>query len=182
MFKQKYNAFTEKICLYDGKPLLRRDLGRSQPFSKQKHTMIKLYQFFAISLIFSFQQTNYAQNKVDSTLLKSALSVSDCVQNIKKYIGKECLLNCTVVSSREVTFDKDKVFYLLEIDDFFPNNKISVIIGEAEADVLGFSRFIYHQKKVLIRGKIEKNKKIRDEFGNPRLVITLKDLNQITMF
>ena len=144
--------------------------------------MIKLYRFFAILFIFSFQQTNYAQNKVDSTLLKSALSVGDCVQNIKTHIGKDCILNCTVISSREVILDKNKVFYLLEIDEFFPNNKISVIIGEAEADAIGFSRFIYHQKKVLITGKIEKNKKMKDSFGNPRLVITLKNLNQITMF
>jgi hypothetical protein len=144
--------------------------------------MNKLHQFLVILFIFSFQQANYAQNKVDSTLLKSALSLTDCVQNAKKYLGRDILLNCTIVSSREVTLDKDKIFYLLELDDFFPNNKISVLVGEAEAEGLGFSRFIYQQKKVLITGKLEKNKKFKDEFGNARLVIMLKDLRQITMF
>jgi hypothetical protein len=144
--------------------------------------MNKLHRFLVILLIFSFQQINYAQGKVDSTLLKSAVSLQDCVQSAKKYLGREVMLNCTIVSSREVTLDKDKLFYLLELDDFFPNNKISVLIGEKEAEELGFSRFIYQQKKALVVGKLEKNRNFKDEFGNARLVIVLKNLNQITMF
>ena len=141
-----------------------------------------LYRFFAIIFIFSFQEINFAQNKVDSTLLSSALTLPNCVENAKKYIGKDIILNAKVVSSREITIDKDKVFFLLELDDLFPNNKISILISEVDADALGFSRFIYHQKKVLIFGKLEKNKKLRDEFGNPRLVIRLTKMSQIVMY
>ena len=151
-------------------------------YKQFSNTMNKLYRFLVILFIFSFQQINYAQNKVDSTLLKSALSLTDCVQNAKKYVGREVLLNCTIVSSREITLDKDKLFYLLELGEFFPNNKVSVLISEQEAESLGFSRFIYQQKKVLVSGKLEKNKKFKDEFGNARLVIVLKNLEQITMF
>lgn len=140
------------------------------------------YRFFAIIFIFSFSQASFAQNKVDSTLLSSALTLTNCVQNAKKYIGKDVILNATVISSREITMEKDKVFFLLELDDLFPNNKVSVLINEEEADALGFSRFIYHQKKVLIFGKLEKNKKFRDEFGNPRLVIRLTKMSQIVMY
>ena len=140
------------------------------------------YRFLVIIFIFSFSQNNFAQNKVDSTLLSSALTLTNCVENAKKYIGKDIILNAKVVSSREITIDKDKIFFLLELDDLFPNNKISVLINEAEADALGFSRFIYHQKKVLIFGKLEKNKKFRDEFGNPRLVIRLDKMSQIVMY
>ena len=150
-----------------------------------QHYIMKIstfYRFFAIIFIFSFSQASFAQNKVDSTLLSSALTLTNCVQNAKKYIGKDVILNATVISSREITMEKDKVFFLLELDDLFPNNKVSVLINEEEADALGFSRFIYHQKKVLIFGKLEKNKKFRDEFGNPRLVIRLTKMSQIVMY
>jgi hypothetical protein len=65
------------------------------------------------------------------------------------------------------------------LDDAFPNNKISIIITDTNADLLGFSRYQYHQKHLIVKGKLEKSKKFKDEFGNPRLVINIKQLEQL---
>jgi hypothetical protein len=141
---------------------------------------------FLFSCFFIFSASLLAQNQasktVDSTLLKTALTLNSCIENQKKIIGKEVLLQGLCVGSTEIELEKEGSFYLLELDDNFPNNKISIIVSEADADLLNFSRYTYHQKRLVIKGKLEKSKKFKDEFGNPRLVLNIKNLEQITMF
>jgi hypothetical protein len=83
------------------------------------------------------------------------------------------------LGSREITDEKNGNFILLELDDPFPYNKISVIVKEIDADALNFSRYQYHQKALVVKGKLEKSKQFKDEFGNPRLVIYIKKIEQI---
>lgn len=123
-------------------------------------------------------QTNIA-NQIDSLIWNTALSTDACIINQKKFTGKEIQLKGLCVGSTEVTTEKDGAYYILEIDQNYPNNKITVRISELDADALNFSRYKYHQKYIVVKGKLEKNKKMRDEFGNPRLVIDVKNLEQI---
>jgi hypothetical protein len=142
-------------------------------------TSKQLNKFSIIFALLFLQHIAFSQFKVDSTLLKNAVTTINCVENIKKLNKKELYLKCTIVGSQEMTLEKDKLYYLLEADDAFPDTRVCILIAESDADQAEFSRYFYHQKKVLIKGKLVKNKGFRDRFGNPRLVIFVKDLNQI---
>lgn len=136
--------------------------------------------FFACIALF-FLRTSFvtAQNGLDSTLLKSALTLDGCIQNQKKLIGKEVVITGFCVGSTQLEIEKEGLMYILELDNNYPNNKVSIIVTEEIADLINFSRYQYHQKTLIVKGKLEKTKKIRDEFGNPRLVIFVKQGNQI---
>lgn len=128
--------------------------------------------------LFTLNTTN-AQKGLDSTMLKTAISLDDCIQNQKKLVGKEVVIKGFCVGSTQLEIEKEGALYILELDNNYPNNKVSVIITEEIADAINFSRYKYHQKSLIIKGKLEKSKKFRDEFGNPRLVIFIKEDKQI---
>lgn len=115
----------------------------------------------------------------DSSLFRGSFDLATYINNQKKWTGKEVTLKGFCIGSREITDEKNGNFILLELDDPFPYNKISVIVTEIDADILNFSRYTYHQKALLVKGKLEKSKKFKDEFGNPRLVIYIKKIEQI---
>ncbi len=130
--------------------------------------------FFTLSAKTVAQDQTTTKQAIDSTIVKTAVSLNDCIENQKKMIGKEVVLRGLCVGSTEIELEKVGSFIILELDDKYPNNKISVIITEADADALNFSRYQYHQKQLVVKGKLEKSKKFKDEFGNPRLVINIK--------
>jgi hypothetical protein len=138
---------------------------------------LALLSFFSLLSFITF-----GQSIADSTMVKDAITPEICVQSGKKYLGKDVTLACTVVGSREITLEKAANYILLEANERFPLNKVSILISEGVADETNFSRFKLHSKKVLIKGKVEKVKSFKDDFGNPRLVIYLKDPKQIFVF
>jgi hypothetical protein len=150
-------------------------------------TWRKLFPVFSLSLLSlslkaqdaTVVPTPEIKATLDSTMFRGSFDLATYINNQKKWTGKEVVLRGFCVGSREISDEKNDNFILLELDDPFPYNKISVVISEVDADALNFSRYQYHQKALLIKGKLEKSKKFKDEFGNPRLVIYIKKIEQI---
>jgi hypothetical protein len=144
---------------------------------------IRNFQFFTILSLFFVASVNLkAQILMDSSLLKTAITTKECVETPKKFIGKDVVLKCIIIGSSEITMDKDQLVYVLEADERFPDNRVSILITEADADKMNFSRYKYHNRKAIVKGKLVKNKKFKDGFGNPRYTISVSDLDQITLY
>jgi hypothetical protein len=144
--------------------------------------LLTVLALFVLSLSLKAQDATAApeiKTTLDSTLFRGSFDLATYINNQKKWTGKEVTLKGYCVGSREITDEKSGNFILLELDDPFPYNKISVIIKEADADALNFSRYKYHQKALVVKGKLEKSKQFKDEFGNPRLVIYIKKIEQV---
>lgn len=141
---------------------------------------LKVIFSVCITLLLITPNTIKAQKGLDTTILKTAFSLDDCIQNQKKLLGKDVIIKGFCVGSTQLEIEKEGIFYILELDNNYPNNKISVIVTEEIADAINFSRYKYHQKTLMIKGKFEKSKKFRDEFGNPRFVIFIKEESQIS--
>jgi hypothetical protein len=123
-----------------------------------------------------------AQKGLDSTVLKTAITLDQCIENQKKLLGKEVLLKGFCVGSTQLEIEKEGALYILELDNNYPNNKVSILVTEETADAIGFSRYKYHQKMLVVRGKLEKSKKLKDDFGNARIVLFIKAESQILNF
>jgi hypothetical protein len=157
-------------------------ISKIKTFKNDAMTTFRL--FGIVSLIITivslesckFHAVNY-WNVDDYTLAVADLDLVT-PNNAGEYIGKEVRIIGEVVGVHSATEMREKPIFL-NLDKNYPNNEMTVVIYQLDADRMGFRSDIYEHKRVQINGIVDQ---YTDEAGKVRPSIRIFRREQIKMF
>ena len=97
--------------------------------------------------------------------------------NAGEYIGKEVRVTGEIMGVFYATDTREKPIFL-NIDKNYPNNAMTIVVYELDAERMGFRADIYEHKRVQINGVVDQ---YTDEFGKVRPSIRIFRPEQIVI-
>lgn len=95
--------------------------------------------------------------------------------NAGGYIGKKITVIGTVKSTFYSETEAGRPTFI-NLDKAFPDNPLTIILFEKDVNAIGFNRFKYENKQVIVTGFVDQ---FKDEFGKIRPSIHITNLDQI---